>query len=57
MKVMYFVSDTMEDLCGKIEEYSKENNLEIVQISAYCDSEKVLDQRAIVTFREEKYEN
>lgn len=53
IKLESFASDTMENLCKQIEDYAEMEELEIVQISVYCDTDKVLDQRAIVMFKEE----
>ena len=48
-----FANNSMEKLCDEIEEYAKENNLNIVIISTYCNENKVLEERAIVVFMEE----
>lgn len=52
--LMGFASDSMEELCKDIKDYAEMFNLEIVQISAYCDNDKMADQRAIVMFKGER---
>lgn len=51
IKLMGFASDTMKGLCKDIEDYADMQDLEILQISAYCDNDKISDQRAIVIFK------
>lgn len=52
--LMGFANDSMGNLCKDIQDYAEMFNLEILQISAYCDNDKVVDQRAIVMFKGER---
>lgn len=58
VEIVGFASDNMQNLCREIKECAEILNSKIIQISAYCDPEKALDQRALVIFEieEEKYE-
>ena len=47
-----FASGDMDTLCEEIENYAEMKSLEIKQISAFIDVDKILDQRAIVIFEE-----
>lgn len=46
-----FASDSMDELCDEIEEYARIANLKIEKITAYCNADKMLEERAIVVFK------
>lgn len=49
-----FIAETTNELADEINEYAKEYELNILQISFSCEAEKFYSSRALVLFSKEK---